>query len=112
MIADHEDLDKYRAQYEFPDSFITKLSSTQILIPGLVDTHIHAPQYPNIGLGFDKQLLEWLQAYTYPMEMKFKDSDFARKVYYAIVVSILYSNVHLNFVKSPMFIVIFIVSLP
>lgn len=96
MIADREDLDKYRAEYNISDSLITKLSSTQILIPGLIDTHIHAPQYPNIGIGLDKQLLEWLQAYTYPMEMKFNDSDFARKVYYAVVVSFLPTHLHLN----------------
>ncbi|KAJ8978753.1 hypothetical protein NQ317_002158 [Molorchus minor] len=46
------------------------LTKTQILIPGLIDTHIHAPQYPNCGLGYDKPLLEWLDHYTYKLEKK------------------------------------------
>lgn len=32
-----------------------------------IDTHIHAPQYPNSGL-FQGTLLNWLQKYSYPME--------------------------------------------
>ncbi|KAK4945725.1 hypothetical protein LTR10_015073 [Elasticomyces elasticus] len=35
--------------------------------PGFIDSHIHAPQYPNLGL-FEGTLLDWLQKYTYPME--------------------------------------------
>lgn len=57
------------------------------MIPGLVDTHIHAPQYPNAGLGYDETLLDWLQKYTFPLESKYNDIQFAAKVYDAIVVS-------------------------
>lgn len=32
-----------------------------------IDTHIHAPQHPNLGL-FAGTLLDWLKAYTFPME--------------------------------------------
>lgn len=64
-----------------------KLTKSQLLIPGLIDTHIHAPQYPNAGLGYDKQLLDWLQTYTFPLEKKFSDLEFAEKVYRAVVVS-------------------------
>eukprot|EP01099_Mayorella_cantabrigiensis_P001113 TRINITY_DN1461_c0_g1_i1.p1 TRINITY_DN1461_c0_g1~~TRINITY_DN1461_c0_g1_i1.p1 ORF type:complete len:502 (+),score=32.00 TRINITY_DN1461_c0_g1_i1:74-1579(+) len=35
--------------------------------PGFIDGHIHAPQYPNLGL-FAGTLLDWLEAYTFPME--------------------------------------------
>lgn len=55
-------------------------------MPGFIDTHIHAPQYPNAGLGYDKQLLDWLSTYTFPLEKKFSDLSFAAKVYEAIVV--------------------------
>lgn len=63
------------------------LKKGQFLIPGFVDTHIHASQYPNIGLGYDLPLLEWLEVYTFPLESKFECEEFAKKVYDAVVVS-------------------------
>lgn len=63
-----------------------QLSESQFLIPGFVDTHIHAPQVPNIGLGLDKPLMEWLNAYTFPMETQYQDKEFARHVYKKVVV--------------------------
>jgi guanine deaminase len=54
-------------------------------MPGLIDTHIHAPQYPNAGLGLDLPLLDWLSTYTFPMESKFADVSFARSVYKKVV---------------------------
>ncbi|BEI86730.1 hypothetical protein CcaverHIS002_0700760 [Cutaneotrichosporon cavernicola] len=55
------------------------------LCPGMVDTHTHAPQYPNNGLGHSLQLLEWLDALTFPLERKFSDDDYARQVYGEVV---------------------------
>lgn len=63
------------------------LKKSQILIPGLIDTHIHAPQYPNCGLGYDEKLLEWLNKYTYPLEKKYSDLEFSKRVFNAVVVS-------------------------
>lgn len=60
---------------------IKELKAGQFLCPGFLDIHVHAPQYPNIGLGLDKLLLEWLTSYTFPLESKFKDIDFAEKIY-------------------------------
>jgi guanine deaminase len=60
---------------------VIKLKRGQFLMPGFVDTHTHAPQYVNCGLGLDMQLLEWLNTYTFPAESKFKDVNFARRVY-------------------------------
>ena len=48
-----------------------------IIIPAFVDLHIHAPQYINRGLGFDEELLPWLEHYTFPAEGKFADPVFA-----------------------------------
>ncbi|MGM9973883.1 MAG: amidohydrolase family protein [Clostridiaceae bacterium] len=55
--------------------------SGKLVIPGLVDLHIHAPQYSFRGLGMDKELLEWLEKYTFPEESKYSDLDYARKAY-------------------------------
>ncbi|XP_071153846.1 guanine deaminase-like [Mytilus edulis] len=60
---------------------ITELKRGQFVIPGFIDTHIHAPQYPNSGKGLDLGLLEWLEKYTFPTEAKFKDLKFAEHVY-------------------------------
>uniref|UniRef100_A0A3P9C718 Guanine deaminase n=1 Tax=Maylandia zebra TaxID=106582 RepID=A0A3P9C718_9CICH len=54
-------------------------------MPGLVDTHIHASQYSYAGTALDMPLLQWLNAYTFPVESCFKDLEFARKVYTQIV---------------------------
>ena len=64
----------------------TVLTKGQFLCPGFIDLHLHAPQYPNIGLGYDKELLEWLKCYTFPMEMKYKDLEFANDIYSSTVV--------------------------
>ncbi len=57
----------------------------QFLIPGFVDTHIHAPQYVYTGTAMNLQLLEWLNKYTFPTEAKFADLDFAADAYRKVV---------------------------
>ena len=52
-----------------------------LIIPGLVDLHIHAPQYSYRGLGMDMELLEWLEVNTFPEEAKFESVDYAKKAY-------------------------------
>lgn len=64
-----------------------RLSETQFFLPGFIDTHIHAPQVPNIGLGLDKPLMDWLNAYTFPIETQYKDDAFAKHVYEKVIVS-------------------------
>ncbi len=53
----------------------------RIIIPGITDLHIHAPQYAFRGLGMDMELLEWLETNTFPEEAKFQDIDYAHKAY-------------------------------
>ncbi|MDF2822090.1 MAG: guanine deaminase [Clostridiales bacterium] len=52
-----------------------------LIIPGLVDTHTHAPQYSFRGLGMDLELIEWLNQNTFPEEAKYNESDYAKKSY-------------------------------
>ena len=61
------------------------LDESKILIPGFIDTHIHAPQIAFTGTGYDLSLLEWLEKYTFPMESKFKNKDFAIQIYPYVV---------------------------
>ncbi len=53
----------------------------RFIVPGLIDTHAHAPQYAQLGTGTDLPLLEWLAKYTFPTETRFADVAFARRVY-------------------------------
>ena len=53
----------------------------QLIIPGLTDLHVHAPQYSFRGLGMDMELLDWLETNTFPEEAKYKDLEYAKKAY-------------------------------
>lgn len=52
-----------------------------LIIPGLVDLHVHAPQYSFRGTGMDLELLDWLNTITFPEEAKYMDIEYARKAY-------------------------------
>lgn len=52
-----------------------------LIIPGLTDLHIHAPQYGFRSLGMDLELLEWLNTRTFPEEEKYADEEYAREGY-------------------------------
>lgn len=53
----------------------------KLIIPGLVDLHVHAPQYAFRGLGMDMELLDWLETNTFPEEAKMNDLYYAREAY-------------------------------
>jgi guanine deaminase len=42
-----------------------------LVLPGLVDLHVHLPQVPHAGLGFGTPLLDWLGRYVFPLEHDF-----------------------------------------
>jgi len=52
-----------------------------LIIPGMTDLHVHAPQYSFCGLGMDMELLEWLDTQTFPEEARYADLEYARKAY-------------------------------
>ena len=64
---------------------LEQLSPQEYLLPGLVDTHVHAPQWPQLGKALDRPLDEWLQKYTFPLEASYADADFAERVYRSLV---------------------------
>ena len=63
---------------QFPNAEFHDLSGFAIL-PGFVDTHIHLPQFPMMGIGSDS-LLAWLNNCTYPEEMRFSDPEYASRI--------------------------------
>ena len=56
-----------------------------LIIPAFTDLHIHAPQIINRGIGYDKQLLPWLETYTFPAEARFAELPFADRVWKAFL---------------------------
>ena len=68
---------------------VVHLSSSERLLPGLIDTHVHAPQWPQLGTGLDRPLEEWLFAYTFPLEARYRDEAFADRVWRHMVPSLL-----------------------
>ena len=52
-----------------------------LILPGLVDLHIHAPQYAFRGTGMDRELLEWLNERAFPEEARYKDLEYAAEAY-------------------------------
>lgn len=69
----------------------------RLIIPGFCDMHVHAPQFLQRGIGMDKELLDWLNTYTFPTEAKFKDKEHARMVYTAFVDELLrQGTLHVN----------------
>ncbi len=53
----------------------------KIIIPGLCDLHVHAPQYPFRGLGMNLELIGWLNTYTFVEEAKYSDLKYAEEAY-------------------------------
>ncbi|XP_068894060.1 guanine deaminase [Tenebrio molitor] len=84
-VGDAADLHTAKKKFNFAREDLITLGKTQLLLPGLIDTHIHAPQYPNAGLGYDKPLLEWLDNYTYKLEKQYRDQELCKRVFDAVV---------------------------
>jgi guanine deaminase len=47
-----------------------------LLVPGFIDAHVHAPQIDVVG-GLGTHLLDWLEKYTFPAEIRFSDGEYA-----------------------------------
>lgn len=52
----------------FADAEVIRLEPCQFLFPGLIDTHLHAPQWPNLALEMEGDLRQWLEDFTDPIE--------------------------------------------
>ncbi|MBA9028527.1 guanine deaminase [Peribacillus huizhouensis] len=77
-------LDAYQGEENFH-----RLADGQYFFPGFVDLHVHAPQWAQAGTALDIPLYDWLNTYTFPIESKFSDLDFAKDVYQDVVRTLL-----------------------
>lgn len=60
-----------------PKDITIKDYSGKLVFPGFIDGHVHAVQNQVIA-SYGKELLEWLENYTFPLEQKFEDPVFAK----------------------------------
>jgi len=77
-------IDAYQGQQNFH-----RLTEGQYFLPGFIDLHVHAPQWAQSGTALDIPLYDWLNTYTFPLESKFADLDFADQVYQDVVSTLL-----------------------
>ncbi len=63
---------------ELPQNTELEHYPDHILIPGLIDMHVHYPQLEMIA-AYGTQLLEWLNRYTFPVEQKYADKEYASR---------------------------------
>ncbi|WP_152394510.1 guanine deaminase [Paenibacillus guangzhouensis] len=77
-------IDTYQDQANFH-----RLADGQYILPGFIDLHVHAPQWAQSGTALDIPLYDWLNTYTFPLESKFADLDFADQVYTDVVNTLL-----------------------
>ena len=52
-----------------------------LIMQSFGDMHLHAPQYPMLGMGMDLPLIDWLNTYTFKTESLFADPEYARDIY-------------------------------
>jgi len=64
---------------QLPDGIEIETFAHHLLVPGFIDTHIHYPQTEMVA-AYGERLLEWLETYTFPVERKFGDPDYAREI--------------------------------
>ncbi|KAI6022728.1 hypothetical protein EDC04DRAFT_2869678 [Pisolithus marmoratus] len=91
-FAEHQEA---LAQIGLPDGTysLIVLKPGEFIMPGLIDTHIHACQVPNLGVyEAITELLEWLEKYTYPTEKRFASREYTERVYPDVVKRIINSG--------------------
>ncbi|RDU24597.1 amidohydrolase family protein [Anaerosacchariphilus polymeriproducens] len=52
-----------------------------LIIPGMADLHLHAPQYSFRGLNMDLELIQWLEQVAFPEESKYSELIYANEAY-------------------------------
>lgn len=83
VVMEHGKITAFGAYEELKDKLPSvcpiKWYKDSLLIPGFIDTHIHYPQTQIIG-AYGKQLIDWLNNYTFKAEAQFKDFSYAKKI--------------------------------
>ncbi len=62
-----------------PQAVETHYGDDHLICPGFVDAHVHYPQ-TGIIASWGKRLIDWLNDYTFPEEMRLSDTDYAQEI--------------------------------
>ncbi|QAA98152.1 MULTISPECIES: guanine deaminase [Agrobacterium tumefaciens complex] len=73
-IGDYADI-----RSQAPDDIEEKDHRPHLIVPGLIDMHLHFPQMQVIG-SYAANLLEWLNTYTFPEECRFVETAHAQRI--------------------------------
>lgn len=73
-IGDYADI-----REKAPEHVEEKDHRPHLIVPGLIDMHLHFPQMQVIG-SYAANLLEWLNTYTFPEECRFVESAHAQRI--------------------------------
>ncbi|KAL4932360.1 chlorohydrolase family protein [Aspergillus undulatus] len=86
-ISSEEELPSLIQRHGWSNVEVVKALEEQneFFFPGFIDTHIHAPQYPNSGLFGSSTLLGWLETYTFPLESSMSSLSKAGNVYNTVI---------------------------
>lgn len=76
-IIDRGEQDPILRSYAHADDVIKY--DNKLIIPGMIDTHVHYPQTEMIA-AYGEQLLTWLTKHTFPTEQQFSDQTYAAQV--------------------------------
>ena len=75
-----ERVEDAREADERGEAALLELAPDEYALPGFVDLHVHAPQWPQAGVALDEPLDVWLDQRTFPLESRFDDPEFAYSV--------------------------------
>lgn len=64
---------------KLPENLRVRDYRGKLIIPGLIDTHLHYPQAEMVG-AYGEQLLDWLNRYTFPTERRYADKHYASEM--------------------------------
>ncbi len=67
------------SQFHPSDNQVTHFSQGHLIMPGLVDMHVHLPQIKVTGRQ-KANLMEWLEEHIFPAEMRFSEAEHAQQV--------------------------------
>ena len=105
IVVDGDTVEAIVASADYSGDIDISLGPDQVLVPGFIDLHIHAPQWPQLGTGYDVPLDQWLFEYTFPTESKCGDTAYARTIWEDMVPTLLahgtttavyYSSIHVD----------------
>ena len=74
VIADFGDYTEVAKRH--PGVQVTHIKG-RLILPGFIDGHVHFPQVRILG-AYGEQLLDWLQNWVFPEELKYNDRNYAR----------------------------------